>query len=47
MDGGIIYVTNSETTNFHEEVQKLIYYNIYRGSEDRLLNKKYTHYSKK
>lgn len=46
MDEGIIYVRNGETTIFHDEVQKLIYYNMQRGSEDKVLNKKYTQYSK-
>lgn len=47
MDEGIIYGINREILNCPTEVLKCIYFNMYRGSEDKLLSKKYIQFSTK
>lgn len=42
MNEGIIYVRNRKTSKSPDEVLKLIYYNVYRGSEDKLLRNIYS-----
>lgn len=41
MNEDIIYGRNRKIFNCPDEVLKCIYYNVYRGSKDKLLSKKY------